>query len=84
MLAATLRTNNCSFHKVMNEYRCILASVVVQQIIWPRLFCTALFRARPGQLLVLRIYKEGSHENRPEKVALVVLSTIYVSDENFL
>ena len=34
--------------------------------------------------MVLRIYKEGSHENRPEKVALVVLSTIYVSDENFL
>ena len=36
-----------------------------------RLFCSALFRARPGQLLVLRIYKEGSHENRPAKVALV-------------
>ena len=47
-------------------------------------FYTALFRARPGQLLVFRICEEGSHENRPEKVALVVLSTIYVSDEHFL
>ena len=56
----------------------------IPESMWPRLFCTALFRARPGQLLVLRIYKEASHENRPEKVALVVLSTIYVSDENFL
>ena len=51
---------------------------------WPRLFCTALFRARPGQLLVLRISKEGSHENRPAKVALVFGGMVRNGQNTFL
>ena len=30
--------------------------------------------------MVLTIYKEGSHENRVEKVSLVMLSMVYASD----
>ena len=39
--------------------------------IWLRLFCSALFRACPGQLLVYAICKEGYPENPKKKVALV-------------
>ena len=57
-------------------YGCLIFSiqrvvVVLASYIWLRLFCSALFRACPGQLLVYAICKEGSPKNRGEKVTLV-------------
>ena len=38
----------------------------------------------PRKLLVLAIYKEGSHENRLEKVSVAIVGRVYVNGENFL
>lgn len=39
--------------------------------IWLRLFCSAFFRACPGQLLGYAICKEGYPKNQKKKIALV-------------
>ena len=38
----------------------------------------------PRKLLVLTIYKEGSHENRPEKVSVAIVGMVYDGDEKIL
>ena len=53
--------------------------LIIQSTMWLCLFCTALFRACPGQLLVYAICIEGSHENpKKKKVALVSPAKRYV------